>query len=479
MRFTVFFLAVPVLAQMQVTEVAVRAETEPIRVRPFESIPLQVRAYGSISSQNGSQRVRLQRGNAKMRVVDSQGGWVSKAFRYQGKDDEAFYRETASTFGDIFGALTKDYVLQDAFLYVAPEKPGRYQVEATLEGKVATVSVEVDSQAPSRKPQETNTFGPPPRVPDPYRKIAEFWAPFLAQETWFTPKADIPSRFDYDGDWQGDNNWDDLDGGSSQAYVHYAAVETATHWFLIYNVFHPRDYSDKCVAGSCHENDNEGLILTIRKDGSEFGKLEVLETLAHNNLYSYVADNRIRKGAHNVEGPIELYQGSHPAVFIESGGHGIYGAKSGHSRYELASDKFTAGIGMTFIYKGIAERPKHYNDRLVGYELLPIQTEWWAKAVEGTWNQRTFDEYYAYQPFGNRPAGTSRRIGGTFYGRKQSANKAKPFWGWHDNETKNKKILNVGQWGLDPAYGVQRNLTFPNGEAPATDYTFNPYLGVE
>src|SRR5262249_29347484 len=169
---------------------------------------------------------------------------------------------------------------------------------------------------------------------DPYRLVAEHWAPFLAQETWFQPKSDTPARFDFDNDWNGDNNWENMEVGSSQAYVHYAAMETTSHWFLIYNVFHPRDYSDKCVVGTCHENDNEGLIMTVRKDGSEFGKLEVMETLAHNNVYSFVADSRIRKGFHNIDGQIEFYDNSHPVIFVESGGHGIYGSTSSHAQYD-------------------------------------------------------------------------------------------------------------------------------------------------
>ncbi len=88
-------------------------------------------------------------------------------------------------------------------------------------------------------------------------------------------------------------------------------------------------------------------------------------------------------------------------------------------------------------------------------------------------------EDLVYQPFAGRPAGTGRKMGGTFYGRKQSSNKAKPFWGWHDNATRKKNINNTGQWGLDPAYAVGKNVTFPAGEEPSTTYTFNPYLGIE
>ena len=217
----------------------------------------------------------------------------------------------------------------------------------------------------------------------------------------------------------------------------------------------------------------------MRKDGTEFGKLEVMETLAHNNVYSFVNDTRIRKGAHSIDGRIELWKDSHPVVYIESGGHGIYGSTSSHSKYSLANDTFTSGLGITFVYKGVAERARHGNDRLVGYELLPILDHWWKKSSSEGWTDRTFDEYYVYAPFGNRPAGNGRKMGGTFYGRKESSNKAKPFWGWHDTASRKKGLIATGQWGLDPAYAVSQFLRFPAGEAPALEYTYNPYLNIE
>jgi hypothetical protein len=467
------------LAQIPVAEVRIHADPG-LRVRPLESVVLQVRAYANVSNPSGgTQSVRVQRGNAEMTVATPDGGWVSKPFKYQGTERESFHQESSGRFGSIFGALTKDYVLQDAFVYTAPETPGKYEVEAKLEERTSRVTIEVDAAAPSLKPAEEVNFGPEPPSTDPYRKLAEFWSPMLAQETWWQHKSDMPARFDFDNDWTGDNNWDSLDKGSSQAYVYYAAMETASHWFLIYNVFHARDYSDKCVAGSCHENDNEGLILTVRKDGSEFGKLELMETLAHNNVYSFVADSRIRRGVHSIDGPIEFYKDHHPIAFIEAGGHGIYGSTSSHSKYSAREDKFTTGTGITLVYKGTPERPRHGNDRLVGYELLSIKDHWWSKAVEGEWREKTFDEYFVYHPFGNRPAGKGARIGSTFLGRKQSSNKAKPFWGWHDNATRKKNILNTGQWGLDPAYAVSHSVQWPAGEQPSTEYTYNPYLGVE
>jgi len=467
-------------AQVAVTALKIRTEPAEARIRPFESVVLQALVYGEMTRDGAKSSGRLRRAGAKTRIIDSGGGWLSKPFRFQGSDTEPFMDEYQSAAGRIFDSLKAEYVLQDSFLYTAPEKPGKYQVEFSFEGQTATASIEVDSAAPSLRKPEKHDFPSEPVSLDPYRPLVEHYAPFLAQETWFQPKSDYPARFDFDGDWIGDNNWESLEVGSSQAYVYYAVMETATHWFLIYNVFHPRDYSDKCVIGTCHENDNEGLILTIVKDGSQFGRLQVMETLAHNNVYSFAADDRIRGGIHDVDGTIEFYQDSHPVVFIESGGHGIYGSRSVHSRYILQRDEFTGGTGVTFIHRGAAERPRHANDRLVGYELLPIYSYWWAKAhSDSGWMERTFDDYFDYQPFGGRPRAPYRLIAGSFLGRRESENKAKPFWGWHDNATRKRGVLAVGQWGLDPAYAVSRNLRFPAGQPFALDYVFNPYLGIE
>jgi hypothetical protein len=462
-------------ASTQVTTTELRLHTEPAdgRIRPFENAVIQVRVYGEVSDRTG----RVRRDGATLKVLDSGGGWISKPFRFQGTDDEAFVEQYESRAGRIFGRVTGEYVLKDSFLYTAPEKPGDYKLEASLAGKTATVNIRVDRSAPSVRKAEKTSFPAEPFSLDPYRELVEHYAPFLAQETWFQPKSDYPTRFDFDGDWDGSNNWESLDEGSSQAYVYYAVMETGTHWFVIYNVFHCRDYSDKCVVGTCHENDNEGIILTVAKDGTDYGRFQVMETLAHNNIYSFVADRRIRDRVHRIDGAVEFYQDSHPVAFIEAGGHGIYGSQSSHARYDFDEDRFTDGTGLTFIYKGVAERPKHANDRLVGYDLLPIYFHWWTKAhSDSGWKERTFDDFIAYVPRGGRLGVPYRSIGGTFFGREKASNKAKPFWGWHDNRTKKKQVLAVGQWGLDPAYAVSQNLRFPQNDAFSLDYLFNPYL---
>ena len=468
------------LAQLAVTELTARTDSAEARVRPLESLVIQARAYGEVKQDEESEaeKVRLQRNGARFELKDSKGGWLSKPFRFQGNDDESFYQERGSGLGAILlGRATGKFALQDAVLYTASDRAGRYVVEVSLDGKTASVEIEVTPNAPSRRPREKTNFGQEAASNDPYRDLAEHYAPFVAEETWFHPKSDYLARFDLDGDWRGDNNWERTEVGSSQAYVHYAAMETDTHWFLIYNFFHPRDYSDKCIAGTCHENDNEGMILTIAKDGSTYGRLQTMESLAHNNIYSYQNDRQVKKGVHSFDGKVEFHDGSHPVIFIESGGHGVYGSKDHHSRYSLSKDEFSVGTGVTYSYKGKAERPKHPNDRNVGYQLLPIYEHWWLRAREGSGDGgRAFDAFYAYQPYGGRPRPKQARIAGSFLGRKHGSNKAKPFWGWHDNRTRKRKVVATGQWGLDPAYSVSRNLRFPGRFSQ--QYIYNPYLGI-
>ena len=66
-------------------------------------------------------------------------------------------------------------------------------------------------------------------------------------------------------------------------------VETCTHWFILYTFFHPRDWSSVWWPwhGHEHENDLEGYVAAVRKDGSRFGRLEAIVTQAHGKLYHY------------------------------------------------------------------------------------------------------------------------------------------------------------------------------------------------
>ncbi len=161
-----------------------------------------------------------------------------------------------------------------------------------------------------------------------YRALAQYWTPRFYQDTDNTfYKGDYLTRFNYDGDYVGKNNWNNLAAYSTvSAYVYYAVSETDTHYFLHYGVFHPRDWDDSGLPGTQHENDFEGLSLVVQKGGT-CGSLVALETLAHDQFYQYAYAGGITNGSDTVDGTATLF-GSHPRIFIEAKGHGIFNCDS-------------------------------------------------------------------------------------------------------------------------------------------------------
>lgn len=151
--------------------------------------------------------------------------------------------------------------------------------------------------------------------------LAEYWAPTIYQdvnETYLT-RADIPTAFNYDGDWNGGNNWENLENYPQVPSAYFSVRETLTHYFIEYDFYYPRD--DGPINLEKHENDLEGCILVIRKDDSEFGNLHLIETQAHNHWYQYSNDNSITAGSDNVDGTI-IMDGHRPCIYLSANGIG-------------------------------------------------------------------------------------------------------------------------------------------------------------
>ena len=86
-------------------------------------------------------------------------------------------------------------------------------------------------------------------------ELAYYWAPVWYQDTDSAAyRADYITNFDYDGNWVGNDNWDNLDLYPLNATIYYSILETETHWFIGYYDFHPRDWSTSGLFQ--HENDD-------------------------------------------------------------------------------------------------------------------------------------------------------------------------------------------------------------------------------
>lgn len=139
-------------------------------------------------------------------------------------------------------------------------------------------------------------------------------------------EGDYLAPFDYDNDWIAWDNWDNFpffqDALVGTAY--YSVVETCTHWFVTYTFFHPKDW-DTYVEQE-HENDSEGILEVIRKDGG-YGQLEAMITVYHYDFYSYTVPwSSLTDGSEDIDGDIRFGAvGSmlRPMTSQQARGHGI------------------------------------------------------------------------------------------------------------------------------------------------------------
>jgi len=283
--------------------------------------------------------------------------------------------------------------------------------------------------------------------------IHERWAPVIYQAA--VTEADFITRADYDGDWIGSNNWDNFDDHPKPAYVYYDIKETSTHWFLFYAVFHPRDYTEDCPR-SCHENDLEALQIAVRKDGSPYGQLELMECLHHSDITLYTAEDKIAGGFLNVVSPVTFLKGR-PVVYIEKYGHGIYGS----STESIYANPAVNDI-VRYIYMGEVEKPEGIPDNKVSYALLPIYDTFWKNRDCTTGNRKCFDGIFSY-----KGAELPSQIDGDDYGRDN----ANVPWGY-GQATGDK--MRRGDWFFDPA----KTFLFHAGTIYdfSVHYTYNPYL---
>ena len=46
----------------------------------------------------------------------------------------------------------------------------------------------------------------------------------------YLTRAGIPTKFNYDGDWRGDNNWENLENYPQIPSAYFSVRETLTHY---------------------------------------------------------------------------------------------------------------------------------------------------------------------------------------------------------------------------------------------------------
>ncbi|WP_229074046.1 hypothetical protein [Actinoplanes sp. DH11] len=292
-------------------------------------------------------------------------------------------------------------------------------------------------------------------------ELALRWAPVHHQDVDATGthalagKADMITGYDFDGNLNGRDNWDNA-GKDTTAYAYYSVAETATHWYLTYLFFHPRDWIDHPLFETEHENDGEGVLMVVERDGSDHGVLRAAVTVAHSDFFSYTpAGSTWTNGGETIDGTLRTAPSphdphQHPVTAQEARGHGL----KAHPQYAINGD----GI-VYYPSLSVAEAPAGADDRDVRYRLVDVF------ASGGLWAQRANTSLFA--GLGTFAGDTSGGCGtGTYACGTNSANAP---WGWDDgNDT-----VARGEIATDPARLATAYFTVPG--SPARTYTYNPY----
>jgi len=346
-------------------------------------------------------------------------------------------------------------------------------------------------------------------------ELVEYWAPAVFQDITSPYRYDYLTSFDFDGDWNSWNNFESLDGGTPlPACVYYAFVETRVDYFLSYFFFHPYDSSALQKSCDLHENDLEGVTLTVKKDGSQFGSLTALATEAHGQVYYFTTPgsptviggdylylstepNRLDNGLgcplagwplpYNFVLPdstLHLYQhpsSDHPrpAVFIEAEGHGVGRLEralvSSGSDFTISGQTygFDGGDGVLYYWDGSpAGEPLGTGLEEVPYELRSL-AEVWAHRHEGGPGAPfcDFDNYVGAR--GCRLDDLAVTFGGDCLGLGDDCS-ASPPWSWGPDVP---GAVN-GDWFLDPAFVTDLHLAYlPEAAEPGfLSYLHHPYL---
>jgi hypothetical protein len=331
------------------------------------------------------------------------------------------------------------------------------------------------------------------------REVAARFAPIFYQGLGDRPRNDYITGFDFDGDWRGDNNWDNADNRRFplRANVYYAVSETTTHLFIHYAVFHPRDYkggehgillSELLRQGAkhggkydptgqlaeavlAHENDMEGCLVVVAKNGDDLERASVafVETLAHDRFLKYAPEGAQQSGFDTVS-----LEGQRARLYVEPKGHGVEAYRGGESHRPRNGT-------LKYSFAGRADDPEQYHQDAVAYDLVSLSTTLWSQARESV-NQTygRVDDYGSMTLSVVRKDGRKQeskvklgKRGSAFLGAVGASNMARPPWGWFDRSARGEPL---GAWFFDPAQTIKRH--FNRGTEFSTSYTYAPFLGI-
>ena len=307
-------------------------------------------------------------------------------------------------------------------------------------------------------------------------------------------------------------------------HVYYSVVETHSHYFVLYAVYHPQDWESPDSAwrrtprwqlmGSEHEHDMEGaLVIASKHEDPKRVKPDAMITISHWWFYSY-ANWRLRTANNKVESVFtgsaaNRYCGSRvnketldgnlwavwhidedgnetlrPKLYIQAKGHGIRGDKKGWGSEErqirycpslkAADEPSFRADALSNAHAKLLQKNKPSDatgwspNEVYRYKLIDIFLSNTTKYPDrGLWESRNDDNVFRVD---NR--GQDCFIAHTSSGRGFAPGAAKPPWSWDDRDDARP----TGELALQPAHIVYGYLG--GVREFSLEYLRNRYLGI-
>lgn len=268
-------------------------------------------------------------------------------------------------------------------------------------------------------------------------------------------KADYITAYDFDGDLTATNNWNNIANNiyKGNAVSYYSVTETASHYYIIYSFFHPRDWTDILFLYFLdeHENDMEGILTIVEKDASTYGKVQAVVTTFHNDFYSYKYPGSVlTDGSENIDGTLSTQADGaiiRYEVSSQAKGHGI---KSYQSLKPGGNDYL-----VYYPSKTMSESPADVFDRDVKYTLVDIFQS------GGMWDEKS---------------NASLMINNGAFKSSYGNGNANTPWGWDDYNDGSAAGSAKGDISKYPADFA--DLYFNGFPSMSKTYIHNLYLGI-
>ncbi len=335
--------------------------------------------------------------------------------------------------------------------------------------------------------------------------LAELFAPTVYQETRLTdvPEiySDIPTRVDFDGDFEGANNKASSMQASANppAHVYYSVVSSETHHFIHYILYYPtRRLGSGATGTSYHEHSFTGIVMAVTRDDWTVELVEGVHTAlssANDSTHTFRPTSSEVEGRGTHENnvidfdPDFLDGGAGFPLYVSSGDHASCFWHTRESSFWPSAchdepEEFLGGEGLILTRGDVAQTIEDAVDgeeaghREMTYELIPFVEPFWTLRGDfdcGLFSQTGFT-YSPYSPEGHTPP-DGPGDDPLYLSRALCTDDTDSYgnlpYRWFSANTGS----NGGEWFLDPAVALSTRFDF--GDDFSLDYCDNFYFNID